>query len=939
MESSSEDDGHSSDSARDAANARRRKRTRDEAIYGTFLDDMTGGEDDDGGARRGGVGASSARDYSAPIGFTRAASTAGVGGGGLGFVRGKDSTAEATEATASGRSAGGGLGYAGFSKGSTMMGGDTMSVGLGARGAVSSSEDEDKRRVEDEDDDEDEDLLPSTFGQRYAMYRGYMRLTAVGIDATERLTYDSCFLHLPLYRLVAGAAQRAKMAEEERKQAKAKRAAEEKAARARNRENTEAFAGTSSRRGGGSGVKSKANDVGSFEKHTKGIGMKLLEKMGYKKGEGLGKGASGITRALETTLRPKNMGMGFNNFKENVNDPTSTRAKDESGEEASEDDMDVDEATRARDIAKKAQEQTMWKKRNDLRRQKREYKTAEELLAEEQENAQDAKSVKLATEKLNIIDMRGAHAQVVNANELHKSRVISADDDDLMLPELQHNLKLIVDLAENDITKLDGKIRSEKDTLEILRREKMRLSKQATAHADLAERTKSALKVVEECDGLSKSVKNSEDFSALTSAWVNVVKQYPEEFFSHRLNRLALAHAAPYVRNLFKDWDPSKQPMHGVEEIRPWRKLLSPERIPDKYKGVFEDDSFDTLLREPLLKRLRPIITSQWDPTRASDILDFIEAWSDVMSEALLRELTHALILPRLQRRVAEWQPTQERVALHSWFHPWLPLLHKNLKDLYPSIRQKFTMALVEWEASDSSALALLKPWARVFEPKDWSSLMRRCITPKLEDALAMLQINPSNQVLEPLKCVLKWEPMLGSSAFITLLEQHFFRKWHTALHAWLSTGSANFDEVTQWYLGWKTVFPEELLAHERMRVQLNVALDMMNQAASGDGVVMPNIAAAQPNADRVTDERKPHPMDEPQFTLKEMIEQFANSHDMEFVPNPSGRRHDGLAVYTFGGVNVVVDAAREAIRAYVDGEWIPISLDQLLERAQALTK
>ena len=938
MESSDDDDdGRSSDSDRDRAMARRRKRTRDEAIYGTFLDDMTGGDGDDD-ARRGARRGASVRDYSAPVGFTRASSSAGGGGGGgLGFTPAKDST-DAAEATTSGRGGGGGggLGYAGFSKGATMMGGDS-SMGLGAR--ASSSEDEDKGLGEDAEDeeDDDDDLLPSTFGQRYVDYCGYARSMTPRIDEIQRLT--SVYLYLRPCRLVAGAAQRAKMAEEERKQAKAKRIAEEKAARARNRENTEAFAGTSSRRGGGSGVKTKASDVGSFEKHTKGIGMKLLEKMGYKKGEGLGKGASGITRALETTLRPKNMGMGFNNFKENVNDPTSTRAKDESEEEASEDDMDVDEAMRARDAAKKAQEQTMWKKRNDLRRQKREYKTAEELLAEEQENARDAKSVKLATEKLNIIDMRGAHAQVVNANELHKSRVISTDDDDLMLPELQHNLKLIVDLAENDISKLDGKIRSEKDTLEILRREKTRLSKQATAHAELAERTKSALKVVEECDGLSKTVKSAEDFSTLTSAWVNVVKQYPDEFFSHRLNRLALAHAAPYVRDLFKDWDPSNHPSHGVEEIRPWRELLSPDRVPDRYKGVFEIDSFDALLREPLLKRLRPIITSQWDPTKASDILDFVEAWSELMPEALLREITHALILPRLQRRVGEWQPTKERVALHIWFHPWLPLLHKNLKDLYPSIRQKFTVALAEWEASDSSALTLLKPWARVFEPKDWSSLMRRCITPKLEDALATLQINPSNQVLDPLKWVLKWEPMLGSSAFITLLEQYFFRKWHTALHAWLTAGSANFDEVTQWYLGWKTVFPDELLAHERMRLQLNMALDMMNQAASGDGVVMPNIAAAQPNADRVTDGRKPHPIDEPQFTLKEMIEQFANSHDMEFVPNPSGRRHDGLSVYTFGGVNVVVDAAREAIRAYIDGEWIPISLDQLLERAQALVK
>lgn len=197
-----------------------------------------------------------------------------------------------------------------------------------------------------------------------------------------------------------------------------------------------------------------------------------------------------------------------------------------------------------------------------------------------------------------------------------------------------------------------------------------------------------------------------------------------------------------------------------------------------------------------------------------------------------------------------------------------------------------------------------------------------------------MLRIDPSNQILDPLKSVLKWETMLGSSAFITLLEQHFFRKWHAALFKWLETGTADLDEVAQWYIGWKSVFSEELLSHERMRAQLNVALDMMNQAAAGEGVVKPNVAAPQP----MVEERAPtRPVEEYTATLKEMIEEFANAHGLEFMPSASGRRHEGLAVYSFGGVSVVVDAARESIRAYIEGEWIPVSLDQLLERVNAL--
>jgi hypothetical protein len=48
----------------------------------------------------------------------------------------------------------------------------------------------------------------------------------------------------------------------------------------------------------------------SFEKHTAGIGSKLLTKWGYEKGSGLGRNSDGIAEPIKLISRPKGLGLG-----------------------------------------------------------------------------------------------------------------------------------------------------------------------------------------------------------------------------------------------------------------------------------------------------------------------------------------------------------------------------------------------------------------------------------------------------------------------------------------------------------------------------------------------------------------------------------------------------------------------------------------------------
>lgn len=65
------------------------------------------------------------------------------------------------------------------------------------------------------------------------------------------------------------------------------------------------------------GTKSKPNiapvvsqkDMGTWQKHTKGFGAKILQKFGWK-GAGLGAHEDGVSGVIETAIRPERRGLG-----------------------------------------------------------------------------------------------------------------------------------------------------------------------------------------------------------------------------------------------------------------------------------------------------------------------------------------------------------------------------------------------------------------------------------------------------------------------------------------------------------------------------------------------------------------------------------------------------------------------------------------------------
>lgn len=56
-------------------------------------------------------------------------------------------------------------------------------------------------------------------------------------------------------------------------------------------------------------------------------------------------------------------------------------------------------------------------------------------------------------------------------------------------------------------------------------------------------------------------------------------------------------------------------------------------------------------------------------------MIELLETWLPLLPGWILENLLDQLILPRLQAEVEGWNPLTDTMPIHSWLHPWLPLM------------------------------------------------------------------------------------------------------------------------------------------------------------------------------------------------------------------------------------------------------------------------
>lgn len=209
-------------------------------------------------------------------------------------------------------------------------------------------------------------------------------------------------------------------------------------------------------------------------------------------------------------------------------------------------------------------------------------------------------------------------------------------------------------------------------------------------------------------------------------------------------------------------------------------------------------------------RSLQRFLQTRWKAKEETgSLIDALEAWKPILPTDTLTRIQGCLV-DILHSEVERWEPTREKVPIHTWVHPWLTLL--DLQELWPLLLQKLSRALQPWQPIDQSAYVVLSPWKPVLG-KLWEPFCLRHILPKLAHAVSRIEINPQSQEIETMERVMDWATVLPERYFIDMLRSEFFPRWKSTLEHWLrNADDSGLTEIQTWYEGWQSLIPKHLL-------------------------------------------------------------------------------------------------------------------------------
>lgn len=312
------------------------------------------------------------------------------------------------------------------------------------------------------------------------------------------------------------------------------------------------------------------------------------------------------------------------------------------------------------------------------------------------------------------------------------------------LPELMHNLTLIVNMCEQDIISLDTAQNTVCERQVALEQEKQQLEQIVKLESDHIDTLDKVLEMVDELTGNDSEL----NLDRAEHIFLELQQNYASEYKQFGLGDLAAGIIAPLLKIHLRDWKPLENPTDYIELIKKWRTILETHQDlqTETRSNIF--DPYSSLVWAGVIPSFRSC-AEFWDPKHHQSMAALLDCWAPLFPTWILDSVLEQLILPRLSTAVRNWDPLTDTVPIHIWILPWNSILgHKMEEFIFPTIREKLGNALQAWMPQDRSARAMLTPWKGAFDESEMQVFLLKHITPKLQMVLNEFIINPLQQDL-----------------------------------------------------------------------------------------------------------------------------------------------------------------------------------------------